>query len=306
MQNDDKAAIIRRREHLVVKHNDLVQKSRFQLSLQEQKTVAYICSMIKPTTPTPTTYNVPFQLEYTFDIRQYCMDCGFDHDSGGNYENVKATLKKLRDRSMWLEIGDKSILVGWLAKATTNKKSGIATIRVDEDLVPFLYALGKNFTQYNLYNILAMRSAFSVRIYELMKSHAYKREPINYELDALKRLLMVDGVASYSRFPDFRRRVLEPAMKEINELTDIRVMYRTKKNRAQKVTDIEFVVMNKNDLVERWQAAYEVEKRLNAHERGYNTLDASTVKLAAVLEPPQPTQERTDGPFEGQLALEEA
>ena len=66
-------------------------------------------------------------------------------------------------------------LVGWLAKVNTYKKSGIVKIRIDEDLVPYLYELKERFTQYQLYNILAMKSAFSVRIYELMKSYEYQK-----------------------------------------------------------------------------------------------------------------------------------
>ena len=48
MNSDEQLEILKKREYLVVKGNELIQQNRFELSLTEQKTVAFICSMIKP------------------------------------------------------------------------------------------------------------------------------------------------------------------------------------------------------------------------------------------------------------------
>lgn len=221
----------------VVKANELIQKSRFELSLIEQKTIAYICSLIKP-------LEDKYQLEYIFDIREYAKVCGIHYESGKNYADIKAGLKKLSDRSMWLEIGGQEVLVRWLAKVRTNKKSGKATIEIDRDLAPYLMNLKKRFAQYELYNILGMRSAFSVRIYELLKSY----QPLHkkkFLLADLKERLMVQDVKSYERFPDFRRYVLEVAVKEINELTDIVVEWETE-TKGRKVVAIIFRIKPKS------------------------------------------------------------
>lgn len=240
MTPEESFEIKKSKGYLVVKSNDLIQRNRFELSLPEQKTVAYICSMIQPM----QTEESGFQLEYEFKIREYCKICGIDYDNGKNYQDVKATLKKLRDKSMWLTLPDGSeTTVGWLAKATTNKKSGIAHIKLDEDMVPYLFDLKQKFTQYQLYNVLGMKSAFSVRIYELMKSYSF-RHTITFELDELKKLLMVENVKSYNRFPDFRRKVLEKAQLEINELTDINIEFEPIKT-GKKVTSIKFIIEEK-------------------------------------------------------------
>ena len=248
--------IAAKREYLVVKANELVQKNRFELSLTEQKTVAFICSMIKPV----KNSKEPYQLDYEFNIREYCKICGFNYDSGQNYADVKATLKKLRDRSMWLTLPDGSeTLCGWLAKVTTNKRSGLAHVRIDEDLAPYLFDLGQRFTQYQLYNILAMKSAFSVRLYELMKSYAH-RQSITLDLDELKHLLMVEDVKSYHRFPDFRRKVLEIAQREINELTDLTIQYEPIK-KGNKVVQLRFEIEQKSPI-DRWIAEKQVNEQL--------------------------------------------
>lgn len=240
MAKEESFDVEKKKGYLVVKANELIQKNRFELTLTEQKTVAYICSMIQPI----QTEESGFQLEYEFRIREYCRMCGIDYDNGKNYQDVKATLKKLRDKSMWLTLPDGSeTTVGWLAKATTNKRSGIAHIKLDEDMVPYLFDLKQKFTQYQLYNVLGMKSAFSVRIYELMKSYSF-RHTITFEIEELKRLLMVENVKSYNRFPDFRRRVLEKAQEEINELTDINMSFEPIKA-GRKVTSIRFIIDEK-------------------------------------------------------------
>lgn len=47
MNNND-LDVITKQGYYVVKGNELIQKNRYKLSLAEQKTIAYICSMIKP------------------------------------------------------------------------------------------------------------------------------------------------------------------------------------------------------------------------------------------------------------------
>ena len=240
MTPEESFELEKKKGYLVVKGNDLIQKNRFELSLTEQKTVAYVCSMIQPM----QTEESGFKLEYEFKIREYCKICGIDYDNGKNYQDVKATLKKLRDRSMWMTLPDGSeTTVSWLDRVTTNKRSGLAHIRIDDRLIPYLFDLKQQFTQYQLYNVLGMKSAFSVRIYELMKSYSF-RHTMEIDLNELKKLLMVEDVKSYNRFPDFRRFVLEKAQSEINELTDIDMTFEPIKT-GRKVTSIKFTIDEK-------------------------------------------------------------
>lgn len=249
------------REYLVCKSNEIVQKSRYDFSLSEQRMIAYICSKIKPI----ESAGVAFQLEYDFNILDYVRICGIE-DNGRVYEECKALLKGLRDKSMWLTLPDGSeTTVGWLAKATTNKRSGIAKIKIDEDLAPYLFDLQSKFLSYGLKNILNMKSQYSIRIYELIKSHYDLKvaqsdrrslkekmahpKMIEWSIDIedLKKKLMVDTVKSYSNYKDFRKYVLEKAQKEINELTDIILEFEPIK-KGRKVVGIRFQIVAKDPL----------------------------------------------------------
>jgi plasmid replication initiation protein len=240
MNEHEKKEIETKREYWVVKGNELIQKNRFELSLTEQKTIAFICSMIKKSN------NAPYQLEYEFNIRDYCKVCGIDYAGGKNYKNIKTTLKHLSDRSMWLDDGESETLMRWLSYVKINKNSEKVFIEIDRTIAPFLFELKEKFTKYQLYNILAMKSAFSVRIYELLKSYAYQKNK-TFDLEELKRLLEVENVKSYVRFPDFRRKVLEKAQEEINELTDLNISYKPI-TKGKKVIKIEFQIDTKSPI----------------------------------------------------------
>ena len=242
MNSYENLIIEERKGYLVVKANELIQKNRFELSLPEQKTIAFICSMIKP----KSLKEDDLQLNYDFNIRDYCKVVGIDYNSGTNYTDIKNILKKLSDRSMWLDDGNGEVLVRWLAKVRTNKRSGVAKIELDRDLAPYLFDLGQRFTQYQLNNILAMKSAFSVRIYELMKSYSFQKSK-TFDIDELKFLLMVENVKSYGNFKDFRIYVLEKAQQEINELTDINIFYEPI-FKGRKVVKVKFTIKEKSVL----------------------------------------------------------
>lgn len=258
MNSLERNDISNQRNYLVVKGNDLIQKTRFELSLTEQKTIAYICSLIKPTAD-----NGSYQLDYEFNIRDYCKICGLDYNSGKNYSVIKATLQKLSDRSFWLQKGDWETLCRWLVKVSTNKRSGVAKIKIDEDLVEYLFGLGQQFTQYELWNVLAMKSAFSVRLYELMKSYAFRKH-ITFDINELKRILMVDEIKSYERFPDFRRKVIEIAIREINELTDLNVVFEPV-FKGKRVEKIKFLINLKSPM-ERYITGSNVDNIIDGKE----------------------------------------
>lgn len=250
------------RDMLVVKSNELVQKMRHKLSLSEQKTIAYVCAQIVPNLEEGKEH---WQREYMFDVKEYAKTCGIDYDSGRNYQLIKDTLIGLTNKGWWLECEDGSeVTVRWLDKARTNKRSGIAHIRIDEDLAPYLYDLKERFFKYHLYEVLAMKSAYSTVVFELCKSHQFKGG-FEIEVERLKELLECKDVKSYDNFKDFRRRVLDVACSEINELTDINVSYEVAERKGRKVTKLKFNIQPK-DINERISTRISIEKKLEHYE----------------------------------------
>lgn len=225
------------RSKMVTKANELIQKSRFSLSLQQQKIVLYLISQITP-------YDEDFKL-YTFSIVEFCRICGIDVDSGKNYEDLKAAIKEISDKSLWVTLDSgKKTLVRWIEKPYIDEGSGFIQIRLDNDMRPYLLQLKENFTSYELIWTLHFRSKFTIRLYELIKSihfmelKSYRRR---YDIDELRRMM---GAETYRAYKDFKRRALIPAVEEINKYSDKEVEIEEIKS-GRKVIAIGFTITSK-------------------------------------------------------------
>ena len=133
----------------------------------------------------------------------------------------------------------------WIQRAIIDDNLGEMQIRFDELLEPYLFDLKKNFTQYEFYNILAMKSQYSIRLYEILRSYEYKHG-VEFEINNLKEQL---AATHYDKYKDFRCRVLDVAIKEILDFSDINVTYEAIKER-NKYSRIIFTVYRKKDLDE--------------------------------------------------------
>ena len=242
MDFDTKLEISKQRSYSVVKSNEIIQKARYDLTISELKTLAYIFSKIKP--------NDKEIQDYTFSVKEYCQVCGIYYKNGNNYINIKKNLKSLRDKSFWLidEKGNE-VLVGWLSKARINKGSGKITVRLDDDIQKYVIGVFDNYTQYELLSTLPMKSNYSFRIYELLKSYAFTKHH-TFDIDELKTML---SATNYVNFKDFRKYVLEVATKEINLYTDIEISWQPIKN-GKKVVQVYFNIKQR-DTWARYEAS---------------------------------------------------
>lgn len=238
------------RGRTVVKANELIQKSRFNLSLQQQKIVLYLISQI-------TAFDEEFKL-YEFSINEFCRVCGIDDTSGKNYTDLKAAIKEIADKSLWITIENEETLLRWIEKPYINRNSGTIKIRLDEDMKPYLLQLKQNFTQYELLWTLHFRSKYTIRLYELIKSiHFHELESYirDFTLEELRRML---GAENYNTYQTFKSRALLPAIKEINAYSDKNLVYEPiKKGKA--VVKIRFTITTK-DAMDRLKLQSDIEK----------------------------------------------
>lgn len=225
---------------LVRKSNDLIQNFRADMNTPQFKITMYLIAK---------AYTYEDTLEYVFDIKEFCKCCGLDDDSGGNYDNVRETIKKLRDKSIWYPVygdPDVEVTLSIIKKAWIYKRSGKIKILLDEDIKPYILDLKKNwelngvpFTQFPLLYTLPMRGKYSIRLYEILKS--WEGAGNHYwKLEEFKNLLG----SNYTRDQDFRRFLLEKAQHEINELSDINISFEFKKQRNTKY--IYFIIKAKD------------------------------------------------------------
>ena len=139
-----------------------------------------------------------------------------------------------------------------------NEGEGSITVMLNSRLKEYLLNLKNNFTSYELWNILSLKSKYSIRLYELFKSYEYQHSK-KFELEELKGLLCAE---SYSRYGNFAARVIEPAVREINQYTNLDVSYKAiHQGRTHKVVGIEFKIRTKSNL-DAFQAYIETDTRI--------------------------------------------
>lgn len=257
--------IMEKRGYLVVKSNTLIQKSRFSLSTQAQKCILYIISKIVPE-------DMDFK-EVDFKISEFCEVCGLDKNNGANYKYIKQTLKEIRDKSIWVELQDGSEnTLSWINSVNISRQSGTVKLKIDDLMKPYLLQLSEKFTRYELLYTLAMKSQYSIRLYELLKSYEWKYG-VEFEIEELKRLLDAEN---YKRFPDFKRYVLDIAMRELEAYSDLNIQYDIIKV-GRKYGKIRFNIKLKKDMSERMKTWCNIEERIN--HKQLSLLDTAKVQV---------------------------
>ncbi len=112
---------------------------------------------------------------------------------------------------------------------TCRYEDGKITIKISDELKPFLIGLRGSFTRYALSEITSMNSIYAIRIYEILNGymndnnlpHADVGIEISISIDTIRKA--TDTVNSYQRYSSFKTYVIDNAVKEINRCSKYHV-----------------------------------------------------------------------------------
>lgn len=114
---------------------------------------------------------------------------------------------------------------------------------VEQDMKPFLLQLQKNFTTYDIKNIVKL-AVYPMRVYELLKQYqSIGRRKLGVE----EIKTMFEVTERYKLFGDFFRWVIKPSVRDINKYTDLMVTEVNKIKTGRKVTALEFIFHGKTE-----------------------------------------------------------
>lgn len=99
--------------------------------------------------------------------------------------------------------------------------------------------LETGYTPINLAIFFGLINPNAQRFYDLLRLWSGTKSIINYKIDELKELLMVEG--KYERYNDFKRRIIVPAVKELNKTGCFEIDFKENKV-GRKVDSIDFIV----------------------------------------------------------------
>ena len=207
----EKRKLRKERTSLVVKHNELLRDTRYELSTTEQKILIYLISKVNK--------DDKELRKIKFSLSEYCQITGIQK-GGEAYSRLRETIRDLSNKSWWIQIDDDhERLFRWIyGEPEIDKRGGVIEIELSPTLEPYLIGLQANFTKYELINVLTLRSSNSIRLYELFKSYLWQHHWV-VEVEEFRRLLNVEN--KYKEFKNLNRQVIKPALEEINTYTDL-------------------------------------------------------------------------------------
>lgn len=209
----------------------------------------------------------------------------FGDETGSLYGRLDTVAKKLTGRVVGMSDPDNKIFHYTAIVIEADYQDGIFTIYFNPSLQDQIVNIEKKFTLLSLPILMSFNSVYSFRLYELLKSTAFKDNHncqtnidgsfdftmslselklelgvVDANCDAVKMILDRKSDPDYDKaveaapekrlkvWSDFRKRALDVAVNEINEKTDIKISYIPKKSgKGGKIYGLDFNVMYKND-----------------------------------------------------------
>jgi len=214
----------------IYQSNKLIEASH-SFSLLEQKLIRILASMIKKD-------DVDFK-EYQFkaiDLSKIlCIQ----------QKNIYREIDKVTDKLMARVIKRKNDTDEKFQKYHLIKKvefeNGTLTMKIDEEVREFYLEL-KQYTKYQLKNILKFNNSYSFRVYELLKQYEIIGSRL-ITIDDLKSILDIDK-NQYQKYANLKQKVINVTVNEININTDLHIEFEELKYR-RKVTSIKFHITSK-------------------------------------------------------------
>lgn len=183
----------------------------------EWKMFYFLISKVKPDAKELTP------IEFT--LKDYCDIIGIDSSNGSAYRNIKATITKLGKRLCWFhDQAGNEYMFRYIDDAILLKK-GVYSILIGKKLERVLTNInGKehSYTKFLLKNILPLSSKYSIALYTYFKSVAYGILDIELTIEELKNILGIKK-ETYTDFKELNRKILKPALAEINKFTDLNI-----------------------------------------------------------------------------------
>ena len=214
-------------DYKVVKHNFLINaKSTYKYTLNELKLISHLIANILPS-------------DTNLEIKKVSIrELNFIVTDSNNYSKIGKELEKLKIKIIKLPNGYE---VNWFS--CLKYENGFIEYSFDTRLKEFLLNINSNFTSYYLTNVLNLKSAYSIRIFELL----FQLKDKGYRTIFLNDLRECLGIPiSYSN-KDIRR-LIQNVQKDLQLHTTIQFEFKiVKKGRI--FHKVEFIIKNNKKVM---------------------------------------------------------
>jgi plasmid replication initiation protein len=137
----------------------------------------------------------------------------------------------------------RGLICHWISSIEKNPNEKSITFSFDRKLRPYLLGLSKNYFVFSTLHAYNLDSAYSIRLYQWAKSRQFLRRPQHVSVDDLRHFLGTTEIdseglmtkESLKRYNDFKKVALQPAVREINNKTDIFITFQEIKQPGTKI-----------------------------------------------------------------------
>ena len=221
------------KNNLIVKSNQVIEAS-YTLTTIEQRLILSAIAQV------PKGEEISDDVLYPLTTKNLVKLGG---DGKASHKEFKDAVNRLYERSIVLRDGDESDSFRWIQEKVF-KESTVAFIRFSKPILPFLSNLKAEFTKYLESDIVGMSSPYSIRFYELIMQY---RSVGHREISLENLRWMFQLQNKYPVWADLKKRVIEQAIKEINEHSPYNLTIEPKRT-GRKITSIVLKFQDKKSL----------------------------------------------------------
>ena len=270
--------------HIAVQSNRFIEaRYKESLTFWESFLITKMCSMISPDDVDFKPYKI-----YIKEVVEF-MELT---PSGHVYNYIMDAAKRLLDRKIVIgavdEQGRTEIIETHIVTSVRRllepqqDENMYVTLTFLPELKPFLLQLHRDFTKLDMDIFKQLKTASSIRLYQIFKSHMGKNQyKVRFDLEELKEILGVSE--KYQQYAGFKMRVLDEAQQRLTEKTDIGFTYEEVKT-GKKVSALVFNTYNnrQKEMSKAIVAAPEISKSDKEQENLILELTPIVVKKFAV------------------------
>lgn len=172
--------------------------------------------------------------------------CIIKSNDNATINGIKRTLNKFKDISLEFTLNKKFVSSNALAQHVYDPEKDIFKCSMTEEVFTVLMNYAKDgFSPIDLKIVRKAKGYYTQKIYQLLRMWSKVGIIINktYTLEELKNICDIREGGSYDNYKDFRKRVLDPAVREINDKLNMEVKYKPIKV-VRKVQKIEFTILD--------------------------------------------------------------
>ncbi len=210
------------KKDLIVKDNALINAS-YNLDLVEQRLILLAVLEAREN-------SISIDKDLTIHADSYIQHFKVARQTA--YTVLKDACKNLFERRFsYQKLSSKgnieNVLSRWVQRISYVESEALVRLRFSDDVIPLISQLEKHFTSYELEQVSNLTSIYSIRLYELLISWRSTGSLI-IALEEFRKKLGIQH-DEYPRMDNLKRKVLDIAISQINEHTDIIVSYKQHK-----------------------------------------------------------------------------